>query len=315
MFPRRTPGASSLGHEFSENRARQRDIRFYDSLYSSRRVVKFSMVRAFVEVVMLSKSVEDVLRTVVCLARDPEVAVSAGVLARRTNIPRKRLNEALRNLTRASLVRLQPRPDVGYRLTAPPRKMTVLDVVNAVAPIERTCDGPVEHPLHARGCHAHDELAEVFASAGRAFSLVTIAQLLDSAASAPNEPPGGAVPVVFACSGCSNAGQLANQVALELDRRGIAEMSCLAGVGAAKATFLKKIQGREVWVIDGCPIECSHGVFELARERVDVHIRLFDLGIRKNVELPTGVELDQLVENVLRHAALQKATRRERSHK
>jgi len=42
-------------------------------------------------------------------------------------------------------------------------------------------------------------------------------------------------PVVFACSGCSPAGQLANQLALELDRRDIAEMSCLARPWRGKA--------------------------------------------------------------------------------
>ena len=38
-------------------------------------------------------------------------------------------------------------------------------------------------------------------------------------------------PLVYSCSGCSSAAQLANHVALQLDRRGVAEMSCIAGVG------------------------------------------------------------------------------------
>ncbi len=29
------------------------------------------------------------------------------------------------------------------------------------------------------------------------------------------------IPILFACSGCSNTGQLANDVALELNRRGV----------------------------------------------------------------------------------------------
>lgn len=109
-----------------------------------------------------------------------------------------------------------------------------------------------------------------------------------------------ALPILFACSGCSNAGQLANQVALELDRRGIAKMSCLAGVGAAKQHFLRQLAGREVWIIDGCPIECSLGVFGQVRERVDVHIRLHALGVRKNEALPVGVEFDRLMQAVLK---------------
>jgi uncharacterized metal-binding protein len=36
------------------------------------------------------------------------------------------------------------------------------------------------------------------------------------------------LPLVYSCSGCSNIAQLANQVAIELDRDHIAEMSCIA---------------------------------------------------------------------------------------
>lgn len=42
----------------------------------------------------------------------------------------------------------------------------------------------------------------------------------------------GNKPLVYSCSGCSNIAQLANDVAIKMDREGIAEMSCIAGVGA-----------------------------------------------------------------------------------
>ncbi len=107
------------------------------------------------------------------------------------------------------------------------------------------------------------------------------------------------IPIVFACSGCSNAGQLAGRVALELDRRGIAEMSCLAGVGAAKPLFLNKLHDRLVWVIDGCPINCSLGVFDQVHQHADVHIRLHDLGIKKNAAHPEEAAFEQLMTGVL----------------
>jgi len=94
------------------------------------------------------------------------------------------------------------------------------------------------------------------------------------------------LPIALACSGCSEVGQFANQVALELNRRGIAEMSCLAGVGAAKRHFLKQLRDREVWIIDGCPIECSLGAFHQVQEHADVHIRLHVLGVRKQAPRP-----------------------------
>lgn len=115
-------------------------------------------------------------------------------------------------------------------------------------------------------------------------------------------------PILFACSGCSNAGQLANDVAHELDRRGVAEMSCLAGIGAAKPLFLKKLQQRPVWSIDGCPIHCSLGVFDQVHEHIDVHIRLHDLGIKKNSTAPTGEGLESLIKDVLQDIDRQSLT-------
>jgi uncharacterized metal-binding protein len=38
-------------------------------------------------------------------------------------------------------------------------------------------------------------------------------------------------PLVYSCSGCSSSAQMANYLAVQLDRQGLAEMSCIAGVG------------------------------------------------------------------------------------
>ncbi len=110
----------------------------------------------------------------------------------------------------------------------------------------------------------------------------------------------GKRPLLFACSGCSNAGRLAYDVARELDRRGDVEMSCLAGVGAEKPLFLKKFEDREVWLIDGCPIHCAKGVLDRVGKRCDVHIRLQDFGVKKNGPLPTETALTDLVDSILR---------------
>lgn len=85
------------------------------------------------------------------------------------------------------------------------------------------------------------------------------------------------LPIVFACSGCSHAGKLANELAVELNQRSVAQMSCLAGIGAGKWHFLKQLADRTVWVIDGCPLECGLGVFDQIHEHIDVHVRLHDL--------------------------------------
>jgi uncharacterized metal-binding protein len=48
-------------------------------------------------------------------------------------------------------------------------------------------------------------------------------------------------PLVFACSGCSFAGKLADDMARYFDRTGEA---CLAGIGAKRSGFLAKLHSR-----------------------------------------------------------------------
>lgn len=46
-------------------------------------------------------------------------------------------------------------------------------------------------------------------------------------------------PLVYSCSGCSGAAQMANHIAVSLDRSDEAEMSCIAGVGGNVKALLK----------------------------------------------------------------------------
>ncbi len=92
------------------------------------------------------------------------------------------------------------------------------------------------------------------------------------------------LPLVYACSGCSSAAQLANQVALQLDRRGAAEMSCIAGVGGDVPSLVKLARsGRPIVALDGCPLACVKSC--LARHGVapDRYHALQDYGVRKRL--------------------------------
>ena len=109
-------------------------------------------------------------------------------------------------------------------------------------------------------------------------------------------------PLLFACAGCSFAGRLAYDLALELDRRGHAEMSCLAGVGAKRKVFLKKMRNRPIWIVDGCHIECAGGVMDEVANAADLHIKLHDYGITKKAAPAEGVDMDALITRVLAEA-------------
>jgi uncharacterized metal-binding protein len=85
------------------------------------------------------------------------------------------------------------------------------------------------------------------------------------------------LPVVYACSGCSSAGQLADHVARCLDRAELAEMSSLAGIGAEDEQQLSRAKSRfPIIAIDGCANACArrcllrHGI-EPARHYVLAH--------------------------------------------
>lgn len=75
------------------------------------------------------------------------------------------------------------------------------------------------------------------------------------------------LPVVYACSGCTSAGQLADHVARRMDRSGVAEMASIAGIGAHDPQQLSRARSRfPIIAIDGCANACAcrclerHGV-------------------------------------------------------
>lgn len=91
-------------------------------------------------------------------------------------------------------------------------------------------------------------------------------------------------PLVYSCSGCSSAAQLANHVALRLDRNGVAEMSCIAGVGGDVASLVKTARsGRPIIALDGCALVCVQS--SLARHGITPvrHYQLQQYGVRKRL--------------------------------
>lgn len=91
-------------------------------------------------------------------------------------------------------------------------------------------------------------------------------------------------PLVYSCSGCSSAAQLANQVALRLDRSGAAEMSCIAGVGGDVPHLLKIAQsGRPILALDGCPLVCVASTLARHGLTASRHYQLQQYGVKKRL--------------------------------
>lgn len=128
---------------------------------------------------MLSKTAEYALRAVVCLAAE-QSSLSADELSSTTKVPRRYLNRVLQDLAAATIVQSRSGPGGGYCLLADRRELTILDVINSVAPLERIKTCPLGIPSHQKLCPLHAELDRAFASIETAFSKVTIEKLLRS---------------------------------------------------------------------------------------------------------------------------------------
>lgn len=90
------------------------------------------------------------------------------------------------------------------------------------------------------------------------------------------------LPLVYSCSGGSSAAQLANDVAVRLDRRGLAEMSCIAGVGGHVPKLVQLARsGRPIIAVDGCPMECVAGCLAQHDIVAERHYRLHEHGVKK----------------------------------
>ncbi|WP_225336527.1 putative zinc-binding protein [Halomicrobium urmianum] len=90
------------------------------------------------------------------------------------------------------------------------------------------------------------------------------------------------LPLVYSCSGCSSAAQMANDLAVRLDREREAEMSCIAGVGGDVPPLVDTAtSGRPTLVIDGCPLECARKSLEGHDVTPDRHVNLAKRGVPK----------------------------------
>ncbi|MCL4202543.1 MAG: hypothetical protein KJ000_08600 [Pirellulaceae bacterium] len=104
--------------------------------------------------------------------------------------------------------------------------------------------------------------------------------------------------LIFACSGGSDVGHLADLAARELVDLGIGKMGCLAGLAAQNPGSVRDAKSAdEIVVIDGCAGECARKTLEAAGIEGFEHVRLTDLNLEKDKSPAT----DQRVAMVVHH--------------
>jgi len=92
----------------------------------------------------------------------------------------------------------------------------------------------------------------------------------------------GAPRLIFACSGSSDVGAIADRAARALTREGVGRMYCLAGIGGRVSGIMKTTEAAaKVVAIDGCPLDCARHTLMQAGFCAFEHVRLADLGLAK----------------------------------
>lgn len=128
---------------------------------------------------MISQTAEYALRAVVYLAENAGIGQTTEQIAKATKIPGPYLSKVLQQLSRARVVQSQRGLGGGFSLRKTADSLSVLDVVNAVDPIERIMECPLGLDAHAvKLCALHRRLDEATALVEKAFGQTTIADLL-----------------------------------------------------------------------------------------------------------------------------------------
>ena len=113
---------------------------------------------------MFSQTVEYALRAVVYLASQTPAPCTTEQIAKATRVPKAYLSKVLQGLARTGIVHSQRGIGGGMTLVKSPAALTILEVVNAVEPIQRikTCPlGLAAHGVHL--CPLHRRLDNALA--------------------------------------------------------------------------------------------------------------------------------------------------------
>jgi Rrf2 family protein len=128
---------------------------------------------------LLSQTVEYALRAVVYLAGQVPQARTTSQIAQATKVPAPYLSKVLQALRRAGIVHSQRGIGGGVSLAAAPEALTILQVVNAVEPIQRIRTCPLGLAAHGvRLCPLHKRLDNALAMMETAFGQTTLAEVL-----------------------------------------------------------------------------------------------------------------------------------------
>jgi len=135
---------------------------------------------------MFSNTVEYALRAVAHLAYEAPRARTTEQISDATRVKPAYLSKVLQALSRAGVVKSQRGVGGGITLAKPAADLSILEVVNAVDPIQRIKTCPLGLKTHGvRLCPLHRRMDDALATVEAAFGGTTLAEVLSEPTHSP----------------------------------------------------------------------------------------------------------------------------------
>ncbi len=144
---------------------------------------------------MVSQTVEYALRAIVTIAQRGGTPVTSKDVAEITQVPGPYLSKLMQSLVKSGIVTSQRGLHGGFLLVKSPQELTLLDIVNAIEPLERILSCPLKIASHSGTlCPLHRALDDMLATNERMLKEKTVASVMAQPGSVSplcdaNEPP------------------------------------------------------------------------------------------------------------------------------
>lgn len=133
---------------------------------------------------LVSRTSEYALRAVIWLVQEPERSQTTREIAVGTRTPPDYISKVLQLLSKAGLVHSQRGLGGGFHFVGHPDEVTVLDVINAVDPLERIQSCPLGLKAHGTNlCPLHCGMNDVVEQMEVTFAQTKLRDLLNPTAS------------------------------------------------------------------------------------------------------------------------------------
>jgi Rrf2 family protein len=128
---------------------------------------------------VLSQTVEYALRAATYLAAEADRPHTLDQIASVTKVPSAYLSKVMQQLVRVGLVASRRGIGGGFTLAKPAGKLRIIEIVQAVDPIQRIRTCPLGLAAHGkRLCPLHKRLDDALAAMEKAFASTTLAEVL-----------------------------------------------------------------------------------------------------------------------------------------